>query len=53
MSQGRTDFNKRITKTKIDDSFPDAEFEVDSYHIWRADRNQHGGDTPELLKSPK
>ncbi|VDI10785.1 Hypothetical predicted protein [Mytilus galloprovincialis] len=32
-----------IVKTKIDQSFPDAQFRVDNYHFWRKDRNAHGG----------
>ncbi|CAG2251654.1 unnamed protein product [Mytilus edulis] len=32
-----------IAETKIDSSFPDAQFRVNDYHLWRADRNQNGG----------
>ncbi|CAG2251168.1 unnamed protein product [Mytilus edulis] len=32
-----------IAETKIDSSFPDAQFRVNDYHFWRADRNQNGG----------
>jgi hypothetical protein len=40
-----------LLETKIDDSFPDAEFMVDNYHMWRADRNQHGGGIVSYLRS--
>jgi exonuclease III len=32
-----------IAETKIDNSFPDAQFKIDNYHFCRADRNAHGG----------
>ncbi|CAC5388052.1 unnamed protein product [Mytilus coruscus] len=32
-----------LSETKIDESFPNAQFCVDNFTIWRADRNQHGG----------
>jgi hypothetical protein len=32
-----------IAETKIDNSFPDAQFKIDNYHSCRADRNAHGG----------
>jgi hypothetical protein len=27
-----------LAETKIDDQFPDAQFQVNNYHFWRADR---------------
>jgi hypothetical protein len=30
-----------IAETKIDNSFPDAQFKIDNYHFCRADRNAH------------
>jgi exonuclease III len=32
-----------IAETKIDDSFPEAQFLIDGYRIFRHDRTQHGG----------
>ncbi|CAC5422127.1 unnamed protein product [Mytilus coruscus] len=32
-----------LSETKIDESFPNAQFGVDNFTMWRADRNQHGG----------
>jgi exonuclease III len=32
-----------IAETKLDQSFPDAQFKVDNFHIWRKDRNGNGG----------
>ena len=32
-----------IAETKLDKSFLNAQFMVDNYHLWRADRNQKGG----------
>jgi hypothetical protein len=32
-----------IAETKIDNSFPDAQFKIENYHFCRADRNAHGG----------
>jgi hypothetical protein len=31
------------TKTKLDESYPDALFKVDNYHFWRKDGTSHGG----------
>ncbi|CAG2197804.1 unnamed protein product [Mytilus edulis] len=31
-----------LSETKIDESFPNAQFCVDNFTMWRADRNQHG-----------
>ena len=30
-----------IAETKLDDSFPNSQFMVDNYHLWRADRTQN------------
>jgi len=32
-----------IGETKLDDTFINGQFEVDNYHLWRADRNPRGG----------
>ena len=32
-----------IGETKLDDSFPDAQFNVPNYALYRNDRNSHGG----------
>ena len=32
-----------LCETKIDPSFPDAQFHVDDYRLYRRDRNSHGG----------
>ena len=40
-----------LLETKIDDSFPDAQFNVDNYHMWRADRTDHGGGVMAFLRS--
>lgn len=32
-----------ITETKLDDSFPDAQFQVDGYTMYRKDRDSNGG----------
>ena len=32
-----------IAETKLDDSFPNAQFSIDGYRTFRKDRNQHGG----------
>jgi hypothetical protein len=29
--------------TKLDETFPNSQFEVENYHLWRADRSPHGG----------
>ena len=40
-----------IAETKLDDSFVDAQFSVDNYHLWRADRTQNGGGVAAFLRS--
>ncbi|CAG2237113.1 unnamed protein product [Mytilus edulis] len=40
-----------IAETKIDQSFPDAQFRVDNYHFWRKDRNAHGGGIVMYIRS--
>ena len=40
-----------IAETKLDDSFGVAQFKVDNYHFWRADRNAHGGGDAAYLRS--
>ena len=40
-----------IAETKLDDSFVDAQFSVDNYHLWRADRTQNRGGVAALLRS--
>ncbi|XP_062606082.1 uncharacterized protein LOC134267896 [Saccostrea cucullata] len=40
-----------LAETKLDDSFPDAQFAVDNYTLWRADRNKHGGGVLAYLRS--
>ena len=32
-----------ISETKIDSSFPTAQFHIDGYTIYRRDRNENGG----------
>ena len=32
-----------ISETKIDSSFPTAQFHIDGYIIYRSDRNENGG----------
>ena len=32
-----------IAETKLDDTFPNAQFNIDGYRLFRKDRNQHGG----------
>ena len=39
-----------VSETKIDDSFPDAQFQIDSYISFRRDRNQNGGGIFTLVK---
>ena len=39
-----------VSETKIDDSFPDAQFQIDSYISFRHDRNQNGGGIFTLVK---
>ena len=40
-----------IAETKLDESFVNVQFMVDSYHLWRADRNQKGGGIAAFLRS--
>ena len=40
-----------IAETKLDDSFPNAQFMMDNYHLWRADRTQNGGSVAAFLRS--
>ena len=32
-----------ITETKLDDSFPTIQFNIEGYHTFRLDRNEYGG----------
>jgi exonuclease III len=32
-----------LSETKLDETFPNSQFEVENYHLWRADRSSHGG----------
>ncbi|KAH3777431.1 hypothetical protein DPMN_178874, partial [Dreissena polymorpha] len=38
-------------ETKIDGSFPNAQFAVDNYHLWRADRTASSGGVMAYLRS--
>jgi hypothetical protein len=40
-----------IAETKLDESFSDAQFRVNNYHLWRNDRNIHGGGLTVYLRS--
>ena len=40
-----------IAETKLDDTFTNSQFEVDNYHLWRADRSSHGGGILVYLRS--
>jgi hypothetical protein len=40
-----------IAETKLDESFPVAQFRVNNYHLWRNDRNIHGGGLAVYLRS--
>ena len=40
-----------LLETKIDSSFPDAQFAVDNFHLWRKDRTAHGGGVAVYLRS--
>lgn len=40
-----------ISETKIDNSFPNAMFTVDNYHLWRADRTASGRGIIAYLRS--
>ena len=39
-----------ISETKLDDSFPSAQFRTDSYFLFRRDRNKHGGSLAVFVK---
>ena len=39
-----------ISETKLDDSFPSAQFHTDSYFLFRRDRNKHGGGLAAFVK---
>ena len=41
-SQGRASVI-RITESKLDETIPDEEINIDSYELARSDRNRHGG----------
>jgi hypothetical protein len=40
-----------LAETKIGNSFPDCQFAVDNYTMWRADRNSHGGGLMAFMRS--
>ena len=40
-----------ITETKIDNSFPDSQFIIPNYIIYRNDRNQYGGGDCTYIRS--
>ena len=40
-----------LTETKIDDQFPDPQFQVNNYHFWRADRIAYGGEIAAYVRS--
>ena len=40
-----------IAETQLYESFPDAQFRVNNYHLWRNDRNIHGGGLAVYLRS--
>ena len=40
-----------IAKTKLGESFVNTQFMVDSYHLWRVDRNQKGGGVAAFIRS--
>jgi len=40
-----------LLETKIDQSFPDAQFAIDNYHFWRSDRTASGGGVAVYLRS--
>ena len=40
-----------IAKTKLEESFVNTQFMVDSYHLWRVDRNQKGGGVAAFITS--
>jgi exonuclease III len=40
-----------LSETKIDASFPDAQFSIDNFTMWRADRNKFGGGVMVYIRS--
>ena len=40
-----------ISETKLDSSFPDAQFAVEHFSLYRSDRNAHGGGILCYIKS--
>ncbi|XP_055995545.1 uncharacterized protein LOC125668382 isoform X2 [Ostrea edulis] len=40
-----------LSETKVDETFVDAQFQVDNYILWRRDRNAHGGGILAYLRS--
>ena len=40
-----------IAETKIDDSFPDSQFTIDGYRLFRRDRNDKGGGVMVYIRS--
>ena len=32
-----------MSETKLDESFPDAQFKINGFKLYRNDRNEHGG----------
>ena len=40
-----------LSETKIDASFPDAQFSIDNFTMWRADRNTFGGGVIVYIRS--
>ena len=52
LSSSEIDFLS-ISKTKIDDSFPDAQFRIDSYISFRHDRNENDGGIFILTKNQR
>jgi hypothetical protein len=42
-----------IAESKLDDTFRNSEFNVEDYHLWRADRNANGGGLLVYIRSNK
>ena len=40
-----------LAETKIDFQFPDAQFQANNYHFWRADRTAYGGGIAAYVRS--
>ena len=40
-----------ITESKIDNSYPDSQFSVANFTMYRRDRNQHGGEVLTYIRS--